>query len=260
MLARWRRRRGNGAELLVKMPVNAMSRAAVDAETQQVRRCVIPLIRDKGGRPYLEGSAVALVYRGRKILVTALHVLIANKDRQLLYFAHDTFARPLHGYFEISETHDLAATLLDEDAIAALAHIPFLEEDRIGSAANESGDFYASIAGYPHTASRLKDHVTLDTPMEVFSGRGVEQSDGFVSVAFDKKGGAWTADGHVLPHDPIGKSGGAIFGMRLLGLNAVQPWTPAKLVGIPTDWKGKQIIGASVSSLLPLLDKLVEPG
>lgn len=258
MLARWRRR-GNEAELLIRVPVNAMSRAAVDAEVGRVRRCVIPLIRNKGGRPYLEGSALALVYRGRKVLVTALHVLTANKDRQLLFFAHDTYVRPLHGHFEISEAHDLAVTLLDADAIAALAHIPFLEEDRIGSAANESGAFYASVAGYPHTASRLRDRQTLDTPMEVFSGRGTELPDGGVSVVFDKKGGAWSARGHVLVRDPIGKSGGAIFGMRVMGLNAVQPWFPAKLVGIPTEWKGKQILGASAAALIPLLDRLVLP-
>jgi len=258
MLARWRRR-ANGAALLINVPVNAMSRAGVDAEVGRVRGCVIPLIRNKGGRPYLEGSAVALVYRGRKVLATALHVLTANKDRQLWFFAHDTYVRPLHGYFEISEVHDLAVALLDADAIAALAHIPFLKEESIGSAVNESGAFYASVAGYPHTASRLKDRQTLDTPMEVISGRGTELPDGVVSVVFDKKCGAWGAKGHVLARDPIGKSGGAIFGMRVMGLNAVQPWYTPKLVGIPTEWKGKQILGASAAALIPLLDRLVAP-
>lgn len=71
--------------------------------------------------------------------------------------------------------------------------------------------------------------------------------------------GSKEAKGHVLAHDPIGKSGGAIFGMRVMGLNAVQPWYTPKLVGIPTEWKGKQILGASAAALIPLLDRLVAP-
>lgn len=68
-----------------------MSRAA---EVGRVRHWVIPLIRDKGGKPYLDGSAVALVYRGRKVLVTALHVSTANKDRPL-FFVRDSYVLPL---------------------------------------------------------------------------------------------------------------------------------------------------------------------
>lgn len=79
MSARLLKQPGNRATFTIKMPINAASRAAVDAENERVRRSVIPIIRDKNGRPYLEGSAVALTYRGRKCLVTALHVLSRNK-------------------------------------------------------------------------------------------------------------------------------------------------------------------------------------
>ena len=44
-----------------------------------------------------------------------------------------------------------------------------------------------------------------------------------------------------------------------MGLNAVRWWEPIKLVGIATDWKRsrKRILGASVTHLIPLLEKAV---
>jgi hypothetical protein len=254
------KRRGNRATLTVKMPINAPSRAAVDAENERVRHCVIPIIRDKDGRPYLEGSAVALTYRGRKCLATAFHVLSRNEDHALFFFGADGRARPLGGSFEVSESHDLAAIALDAEDIEAMSHIPFLDDKQIGSAAGPDGRFYASVVGYPHTASRRMDKVTLDTPMEIYSNKAREVADGFVSVIFDKGEGARGESGHVTVRDPIGKSGGAIFGMPLMDLNAVRPWVTTKLVGVPTDWKRseKRILGASVAMLVPLLEKVTQ--
>ncbi|MDX3911650.1 MAG: Plug domain-containing protein [Sphingobium sp.] len=116
----------------------------------------------------------------------------------------------------------------------------------------------AEFGRYPHTASKLMDRHTLDTRMEIYSAAARETVGGVLSVQFDKKLGAWAADGHVYVRDPKGKSGGAIFGMPLLGLNAVQPWAQAKLVGIPTLWQGKEIIGASAAMLIPLLEAVTQ--
>jgi hypothetical protein len=258
MLEKLRRHR-NGFSAIYKFPVNAISRAHVDAEIERIRGCVIPIIRNHLERPFLVGSAVALTYGGRKCLVTALHVLTRNDDTQLLFFGHDGYAKPLGGNFQVSQEHDIAALALDPETIAALSHVPFLDETRIGSAAGLDGRFYASVAGYPHSASRLLDQFTLDTPMEVTSNTGRELSDGFVSVCFDKKEGGVRDGGHFLSRDPVGKSGGAIFGIPKQGINAVNLAEQAKLVGIPTDWKGaeKRIFGASTSSLLPLLARAI---
>ena len=46
----------------------------------------------------------------------------------------------------------------------------------------------------------------------------MEHRDGSVTVTFDKKEGAVGKSGHGTPRDPFGKSGGAIFGLPLLGL------------------------------------------
>lgn len=258
MLEKHRRHR-NGSSVVFKLPVNAASRAHIDAEIKGVRDCVIPIIRSKLGRPFLVGSAVALTYGSCKCLVTAFHVLTRNVDTQLLFFGHDGYAKPFGGNFQVSLEHDIAALALDAEDIAALSHVPFLDEARIGSAAGPDGRFYASVAGYPHSASRLLDQFTLDTPMEVMSNTGRELPGGFISVYFDKKEGGVREGGHVLARDPIGKSGGAIFGIPKHGVNAVKLWEQVKLVGIPTDWKmsEKCILGASVASLLPLLAQAV---
>jgi hypothetical protein len=243
-----------------KLPFNAMSRAAVDAETARVRHCVIPIISEKKRRPTLEGSAVAVAFRGRKFLVTAEHVMNESGRRPLMYFAADTHTRPLGGAFTVSKTHDIAVLQLADHDIEDLSHIPFLDENAIGSAADQYGRYYASVTGYPHKASKLKDPVTLDTGMEVLSSLAIEGKDGVIAVSFDKKEGGWTTDGHSYARDPTGKSGGAIFGMPLLGLNAVRPFASIKLTGIGTFWdrKNKRILGASSSVLIPLLTAAIE--
>lgn len=257
MHSKLKRTRVGGVRLTLDLPINAASRERVDSQAERLRHCVIPIIRDKRGRPRLEGSAVAISFGGQKYLATAFHVLKNNEGRPLFYFANDGRAQIFGGVFEISETHDIAVLRLDPSDELALSHIPFLAEGQMGSAANVDGAFYASVAGYPHTASKLKDRHTLDTPMEVYSNKATELEGGFISVQFDKKQGAWTPTGHGFARDPVGKSGGAIFGMPLLGLNRVVPDVDLKLVGIPTDWRGKEIIGASVAQLFPLLEALV---
>lgn len=261
MLEKHRRHR-NGFSVIYKLPINSASRAHVDAEIECIRGCVIPIIRNKSGSPFLVGSAVALTYGRRRCLATALHVLTRNQGAELLFFGHDGYAKPFGGNFQISLEHDIAALALDAEDIAALSHISFLDEARIGSAAGADGRFYASLVGYPHTASRLVDQFTLDTPMEVMSNSGRELSDGFVSVYFDKKEGGVRDGSHFLARDPIGKSGGAIFGIPKHGVNAVELWAPAKLVGISTDWQRseKRIVGAGAASLISLLARAVVLG
>lgn len=260
MLTRLRKQQGNRATLTFKMPINAASRVAVDAETERVRTCVIPIIGGKDGSPYLVGSAVALSFHGRKCLATAFHVLSNNEGSPLYFFGAGGSAYPFGGTFEISETHDLAVVALDPSEVESLSHVPFIAEDQFGSVARPDGWFYASVVGYPLSASKRRDKLTLDTPMDVYSNRAREEFGGFISVIFDKKEGAGGESGHVKARDPIGKSGGAIFGIPLLGLNGVQPWARAKLVGIPTDWRRseRRILGASVAALIPLLEKITQ--
>lgn len=241
------------------MPVASWSRAAVDAEIERIRQCVIPVIGvDKRLRPCLIGSAVALVYRSRKILVTAHHVLADNLKVPLSIFGADGLRRPLQKGFLSSIPHDLAAKLLSDQEIEILSHIPFLPHDEISRVSTVGERFYGSVVGYPATSARRMDRITLDTRMEAYSNFAWESIDGRIAVAFDKKDGAVGEDRHVDPRDPFGKSGGAIFGMPVHGSNIV-PQQSAKLVAISSRWKRDQkfIQGASIALLLPLLDKLI---
>jgi hypothetical protein len=253
-----RKQRLGGAKITANLPINAASRAYVDAETHRVRNSVIPIIGDRNSRPYLVGSAVALTFRDRRFLVTAYHVLSGCADRPLFYFDAEGYARTLCCNFQFSEQQDLAAIELNEQDVEALCHVPFLDEQTIGSAAGSDGRFYASVAGYPHTAARLIDKKTIDTPMEVYSNNGREDIGGFISVMFDKGRGAWGEHDHKLARDPIGKSGGAFFGIPLSGLNGVQTEAAIKLVGIPTDWNRneKSIVGPGAMMLTKLLESM----
>lgn len=259
MHVRIRKQRNGGAKVTVNLSINADSRAYVDSETNRVRHSVIPIIGDNCGRPYLVGSAVALTFRGRKCLSTAFHVISGSEGRPLFFFDANGLARQLCGSFEYNEQHDIAAIKLSDGDVEALSHISFLDEDSIGSAAGSGGHFYASVAGYPHTAAKLIDKLTIDPWMEVYSNKAREDIGGVISVMFNKNQGAWSENAHILPRDPIGKSGGAIFGIPLFGMNGVQTWVPIKLVGIPTNWKrtSNSIVGASTAILTTLLEKLI---
>lgn len=259
MLFKIRKQRFGGVKVTANFPINAESRAYVDTETNRVRHSIIPIIGDNRGRPYLVGSAVALTFRGRKCLSTALHVIRGSEGRPLFFFDANGLARQLCGSFEFDEQCDIAAIQLSKGDVEALSHIPFLAEDSIGSAAATDGRFYASVAGYPHTAAKLIDNLTIDPRMEIYSNKAREDIGGVISVMFDKKQGALGEIGLVLPRDPIGKSGGAIFGIPLLGMNGVQTWATIKLVGIPTDWNrtNKSIVGASSAKLTTLLEKVI---
>ena len=65
-------------------------------------------MRTRAGAPYLIGSAVVLLYRGRKVLVTAGHLLSENESVPLAFCGADGNSRALGGEFVISMAHDLA--------------------------------------------------------------------------------------------------------------------------------------------------------
>jgi hypothetical protein len=259
MLTHLRRTGAGTFDLSFTMPIDTWSRSAVDTEAERLRDSVIPIIgADVRRRPYIVGSAVVLLYRGRKVLVTAEHVLGDNEKVPLAFFGADGCSRPLGGDFVISMASDLAVKLLPADEIDALSHVPFLSDAVLGRAAAVGERFYASVAGYPATAAERKDKVTLDTQMEVYSNFATEQLDGSISVNFDKKQGAVDKTGHVNPLDPFGKSGGAIFGLPVDGQH-IRPQQAMRLVGIATRWKRalKRIQGSSIAVLIPLLEQLV---
>jgi hypothetical protein len=176
----------------------------------------------------------------------------------LSFFGADGYSRPFGGDLLISEGHHLAVKLLSPAEVDTLSHVPYIPEVVIGRAAAVGESFYASVAGYPVTAAERKDRVTLDTPMEVYSNFATELIDGSISIIFDKKEGAMDKTGRVEPRDPVGKSGGGIFGMPVAGQH-IRPQQTARLVGIATRWKRsqKRIQGSSIAVLLPLLDRIV---
>jgi hypothetical protein len=245
-------------KLNINFSINATSRSLVDNQTNMLRKHIVPLIIDKNGSPFLLGSAVAIRFNSRFFLVTAHHVLAEKKTSTLLVFNGAGEAHPFSGKTRSFQGHDLAAVLLDSNTIAKISDIEFLDGSYIGSVADVDGRFYGTFAGYPHTAAKLHTKTILETPMEMVSGIAHEENGGFVAINFDKKAGAHSDIGHIIARDQHGKSGGAIFGMRIENYNVV-PFQSAKLVGIGTDWKRKEKLlrGASSAIILELLKDFI---
>ena len=256
MIVKLKRAGPNSATVTIKAPINAAARNMVDAEVAKVRSSVVPIIAaDKRGRPYVAGSAVAIVRRDVRFLVTAEHVMSDHEGKPLSVFASDGLSRPFGGNFIVDLAADLAAKQLSAEEVAWLEHIPFLKEDALGTVVPHGERFYASVVGYPSSAARRMDRTTLDTRMESYSNWAVHDSSGLIDVLFDKKEGARTAAGHGQARDQYGKSGGAVFGIALAGAFSL-PLSPARLVGIATRWRRTacRIRATNVERILQLLD------
>lgn len=239
--------------IALQLPIDSNSRSIVDAEIRRKSRSVIPLVAKKKGRPCVAGSAVAIRFRGARFLVTAEHVL-ERFGGKIAYFASDGWTRPLGGEFHVSEPNDLAVKLLADKDVADLRHLKFLDEDDLAQPEDLCIRFYASIVGYPSSAAKRRDKISLETPLETMSHFGEVEPNGRLSIAFDKKEGARGSEGHIIPKDPFGKSGGAIFSMRTSG-RVVIPGQLAKLAGIALEWRKreKRIVGANVLILRKLM-------
>lgn len=240
----------------IDLTVSTAIKEFADAEVDRLRKCVIPIVGgDEEQKPVLIGSAVLVMFREHPTIVTAQHVLEDNEAASLAFFASNGSARPFGGTFVVSAEDDLVARRLTVDETAALSHQTFLPQEMIGPTIPPGEPFYGSVVGYPSTAAKRKDRVTIATPMESWSSMAMANQDGTVSVAFDKKRGGEANEKHVRPRDPHGKSGGAIFGTSIAALPDI-PRNPAKLVGISTLWKKSRIVGPDADKIISLLQEL----
>lgn len=247
---------GNTQSITVKMPINRPSREHVDGEISKIRNAVIPICgEDKTMRPRLLGSGVLIDFAGQTILATAFHVLDDNLGVPLFTFDSDGVAMSLQGACEISVANDLAVKLLSQSEAQSLSHRCVIPQSMIAPSGIGAGQFYASVVGYPASASKRPEKGYIHTPMEVYSNFGTELIGGRISVLFDRKEGAFnTNSGHGHARKPTGKSGGAIFGFPVDG-RYVLPWSTPRLMGISTRWKMQEgrIEGAAAGPLINLL-------
>lgn len=250
------RKYGTSVSLELRFPVNAPSLELVNAEIEKMRHAVIPICgQDVHKRPCLLGSGVLVNFGGGPVLVTAAHVLSDNENVPFFFFGACGRARSLGGTFIVSEADDLAAKLLSPEECVDLSHIQPLAESIVAPTGFAGGSFYASVVGYPASASKRPERGALDTPLEVYSNFATELIGGNISVYFDWKSGSFhDTYGHVRARKPTGKSGGAIFGFPAQ-LNTVWPMIGPKLIGIATRWKRTEnrIEGAGPSSLFRML-------
>jgi hypothetical protein len=238
-----------------RLPLGHAGRDHVNAEIARLRESVIPLLEENAKRrPVVVGSAILLEYDGRKMLVTAEHVM-ADAKGTLFFFDNTQTSRPLGGTFGVDLAADLAVKDLEPEEVAALSHRPFLQGDDLGTMDEVGSRFYGTAVGFPSTRAKLLDRVTIDPRMLALSGIAKFADAEKIVLAFDKKQGVIEKDQHVTPPDPPGMSGGALFGLPLDGF-AVRPDTRAKLLGVSTHWRQKRklIEAADILTLRRLLN------
>lgn len=227
------------------------SRDFVDGEIEKIRHCVIPICgEDVHKRPCLLGSAVLIRLGSADVLVTAAHVLSDNDGVPLFVFGADGFGHWLTGEFTLDTKEDLAALCLAPEMSAKLSHVSPLPVALVAEITEQR--FYGTVVGYPASSSKRPQKGYLHTPMEAYSNIGTKLVGGRISIAFDWKSGAFASNtGHGKARKPTGKSGGAIFAFRTLGINGVLPMAGPKLVGIATRWKRNEnrIEGAGPAAL-----------
>lgn len=258
MVYRMLKKRTANPVLEARFPIDGFSRSVAEAKVEPLRRCLVPIVGENPKRlPYLIGSATLLLYRERPMLVSAAHVFLDNPGVPLGFFDATGYARSLTGTFHFFEDVDLAIVPLSLGALDPGTRARLLPEEALGRAAAPGERFYASVVGYPLSAPRLMPERRLDTPMEAYFDFAQETENGLVAVQFNKKKGAFGEHGHTIPCDPFGKSGGAIFGIPMLG-HRLDFDQPARLVGVPTRWnrRGKVIEGVSAAVVRHALESV----
>lgn len=258
MVYRMLRKRSANPVLEARFPLDRFSRSVAEAKVEPLRRSLVPIIGESPQRtPYLIGSATLILYCGQPVLISAAHVFLDNPGVPLGFFDATGFARPLIGKVHFFEDADLAINPLSLEALDSGTRARLLPEEALGRAAPPGKRFYASVVGYPLGAPRMMPENRLDTPMEAYFDMAVEAEDDLITVQFNKKKGAFGRQGHAMPRDPIGKSGGAIFGVPLVG-HRLDFEQPARLVGVPTRWnrRGKVIEGASAAVVRSALESV----
>lgn len=232
---------------------------ATNATVEKLKPAVIPIYRcDSEGRIFSHGSAVLLRIDGRTFLCTACHVIDARSEEGLgLLLDSEEGAFYLNHDFRASREYDVAVCLLDEEASRRLSYAIALMPEDVAIPAKEDrvmGRFtFAEVSGYPASRNRSRPRGMKIKRSNFSVGGSIEQIDEVqIRVFFNrrKKNDVGTGNSVTAP-EPYGMSGGAIFGMRLVGGENPEP----KLIGIAVmhDIKKAQIIGTNIGLIMEII-------
>ncbi|WP_146217924.1 hypothetical protein [Caulobacter sp. D5] len=252
------KKRSANPVLEARFPIDGFSRSVAEAKVEPLLRSVVPIVGEKPHSvPYLIGSATLLQFRGQPVLVSCAHVFLDNPGVPIGYFDATGLAQAIKGVEHFNKEVDLAIIPLSSEVLDPATRACVMPEEVLGRGAPIGEVFYASVVGHPISAHRMMPGMRLDTPKEAYFDMASETEAGLVAVSFDRKRGAHGAQGHTTPRNPIGKSGGAIFGLPMIA-GRLDFDQPARLVGVPRRWNrlGKVIEGASAAVVRSALESM----
>jgi hypothetical protein len=224
-------------------------------------------VLDGGQRGDHVGSGLRCALRGRRALVTALHVI----DKAMTYPAVAVSAgyglppELVHGEVVQDEAADLAVYFLPEGHAASTRRVAFWPEDRIDSGRDRLATDYLLVHGFPCVRSAFSPQtpgiVSKSLPYGVMQRlEGVPDDLRPIEFALDFDPRQIRVEGGEpgeLP-DPHGLSGAPVWRIGVSG-RSVKDWTPdwSLLVGIVTQWHkdAEILVATSATRLLELLQR-----
>ncbi|MCG9066263.1 trypsin-like peptidase domain-containing protein [Laribacter hongkongensis] len=192
----------------------------------------------ENGRPVHEGSCVLLNLEGKHILLTAAHVMDANKEKNsTIYVGGEKNLLKIEGEFLVSEKkeenrlkdrYDFAALLLSNEDVINLGDVCYIRENEIAPDREKHNGRLYSIIGYPNTKNKSVDCVNYSVKSarwHYFSthrdNAGLCKKLGItgekhIFVSYDKK--SKSSNGEIVNSiSPRGVSGGAVFDLGNFG-------------------------------------------
>lgn len=212
------------------------------------------------------GSCVLLKWKGRSLLLTAAHVIDANKVTSL-YIPAQKKLRKLEGS-GISTTPpggmrerdklDFAILELSPDLIQELGEIRFIEGHEIAGTESTRGHAFMAF-GYPNSKNKPDHALRRLVPRKFSYGGPASHGDQHLRIKYQKK--SKTLEGDIVNSlEPRGSSGGAMFdlGGLLSTSNSSGPHSGFRLAGVLIERKLQEqaIVATKIQTILSVVDRL----
>ncbi|WP_027530118.1 trypsin-like peptidase domain-containing protein [Bradyrhizobium sp. WSM3983] len=255
---------------------NTLNGLMSSAAAEDIARAVQPIYFAKDdGRAHHLGSCVLVKYKSRHLLLTAAHVIDANKVSSLYIPVRGRLERKLEGAglatvapsgIRDRDKFDFSIIELPPHLVNALGPIRYVQENELQSDVIAGRPYMAF--GYPNSQNKKIDHQirkvvskrfayggALFVPDQATNNGSTALGDHLLRIKYERH--SRTRDGDIVNSiDPRGISGGAIFDLgRMI---AVSPdWTdPPKLAGILFERRRQErtIVATNISTILGSLE------
>jgi hypothetical protein len=208
----------------------ALMRSGADRAVEAFRMAVRPIygVTD-GGAPDQLGSSVLLEIKGRKLLVTAAHVIDENERTSLYVGGADALVEIVLEFFGTGapngdrdrDHYDFAFAELPSEVVDALGPVKFIAANECRAQGAEDARRLFTVVGYPNSRNKPPYGPQTKVRGQIYQYSSTHRFEptlaarlgipGHEHLFIDHRKGAFDETGtRVNPIDPRGLSGGAI--------------------------------------------------